>query len=482
MTQKTPAGNFIALFAAQIVAQLAGLVTTAWLARALQPEAFGIVGFGAAVLSYFGLFVVFGTDKLVMREIARDPEAAARELPRLVGLRIALLLVAAAAYLTVVELIGQPDLVKTVMRIQALGLVASAISLDFVYQGLQRMRVIAVRQAASSVLALTLTVLLVRSEASVLIAAAIPNAVLILTGAWLAWRVQKTTGALAVSIDIPAWRAMLRRALPMAVTAAMAAIYLNIDIIMLGFMDTQRTVGLYSGAGRLYAISVVVGGLLVAAFLPSLAATFGDGDGMRTRFREFAFAMLYLGMPLVAAMGVFSPAAVRLLLGDGFAAAAPAVSLLMVAAGLNYANQMASATLLSWYRETAQMYAQGIGAGLNVGLNLVLIPRYGMIGAAAATVASEAAVFAIQTLRLWTGFRITLFRPLLQTASVAVAAILAVWGLGRLSGGLDFASPVLHLTVNGGLFAVFYVGFLWASGIADPRRIGTLFAAHRSGG
>ena len=472
MTQHTLARNFFALFGAQAVAQIAGLFTTALLARALQPEAFGIVGFGAALLSYFGLFVVFGTDKLVMREIARDPESASHRLSRLVGLRIVLLGLAAAAYLLVIELIDQPALVKNVMRVQVLGLVASAISLDFVYQGLQRMRIIGLRQAISSALVLVLTAALVDTPGDILFAAAIPHAVLIVTGAWLAWRARADVGGFAIAVDLPAWGALMRRAAPMAITAVMATVYLNIDIVMLGFLDSQRAVGLYAGAGRLYAIVCVVGGLLVAAFLPTLATLYGRSEAMRAQYRTFALTMLFVGLPAAAIVAGFAPAAIRLLLGVAFADAATVLVILMAAAALNYANQVGTATLLSWNRERAQMYVQVAGAVLNVGLNVVLIPVYGLIGAAVATVASEAAVCIALNVRTGALFGVTVWRPLIALGCAAIAALGAVRGIDWLSGGLlSFDSALLELAVNAGLVGALYVLIAWRAGIVDPRQV-----------
>lgn len=479
MNQKRLANNFLALFGAQVVGQLAGLVTVAWLARALQPEAFGMVGFGVALLSYFGLFVIFGTDKLIMREIARDPATTSELLPKLIGLRIGLLVFAAAVYLGVIELIEQPGIVKTVMRIQVVGLVAAAVGLDFVYQGLQRMRIIGVRQVVSSALVLVFTVLLIRSADDVVVAAAIPHVVLLVTGLWLAWRIQRDVGGIAVAIDIKAWTGMLRRSSPMAVTAVMATVYLNIDIVMLGFMDTTEAVGLYAGAARIYAIAGIIGGLLVTTFLPSLSAAFGTRDAMQAQYREFALATLLLGLPAVVFLGGFAPDVVRLLLGDGFLDASTALVLLMIAGGLNYVNQIGGATLLAWNREQSQMYAQGSGAISNVLLNLILIPRYGIVGAAAATIASETIVMVLQIARARSLFGVTPFKPLCAVLAATASALLAVYAVQYFAGGaLAFEAAFARLAVCAALFTIVYGAIVWASGLADPRRLWRLFA-HR---
>ena len=95
--------NFLALFAAQSVAVMAGLVSTAFLARTLEPAAYGILGFGTAVISYFGLLTVLGTDFYAMREIARDPDRARPLVAQILGLRLVLVALASILFLLVLS-------------------------------------------------------------------------------------------------------------------------------------------------------------------------------------------------------------------------------------------------------------------------------------------------------------------------------------------------------------------------------------------
>ena len=69
--------NIKLLTAAQIIASVAGLFSSALLARALGAEGFGIIGFGAAFLSLLGVAASLSTDMYGTREIARNVEQAA---------------------------------------------------------------------------------------------------------------------------------------------------------------------------------------------------------------------------------------------------------------------------------------------------------------------------------------------------------------------------------------------------------------------
>ena len=109
------ARNFLYLFSAQVVARLAGLASMAWLARGLGPQAFGILGFGTAMIAFFGHLAVLGSETYGAREIARRPEGAARLVSGIAGLRVVTAAVAVIALLGVVSHIDQPGPVTVVV-------------------------------------------------------------------------------------------------------------------------------------------------------------------------------------------------------------------------------------------------------------------------------------------------------------------------------------------------------------------------------
>ena len=83
--------NASLLGVAQAVSMAAGFVLTAWPARMLGPKAYVTIGFGTALVSYFALAVVFGTDLYGTREIASAPDRTRALLSRTLGVRLILL-------------------------------------------------------------------------------------------------------------------------------------------------------------------------------------------------------------------------------------------------------------------------------------------------------------------------------------------------------------------------------------------------------
>lgn len=476
--------NFLALFAAQSVAVMAGLISTAFLARALGPEAYGILGFGTAVLSYFGLLAVLGTDFYGMREIARDPDRARKLVAQILGLRLVLVAIASILFLLVLSRIDQPDRVKTVMVVQGAGLFVTALTLDFIFQGLQRMRVIAFRQAAAAVLVLIAVVLLIRSPDDLFIAAGIPVAMIALTITWLAFLTHRRIIPLGIDFDPAAWRPILRASLPIVIAGVMATIFLNIDIVMLGFLAEPRAVGLYVGVSKIFVIALMMGGLIGGAFSPALAAAWPKSEEMRIRYRDFMAAVMFVGAP-VAALGVAFPAdIIAIIFGSEFIGGEAALILLMTTVIFGHGCIASASALINWNDQTAQMVVYAMGAAANVVLNLVLIPRYGIEGAAMATLAAQLLILVGLTGRIRFKFHQTTFPVGISLAFSAAVAFAVVKGISVAAGGTLIPGPAaLDFAVKAAAAGVLYLGLAMATRTVSPRdllaMVGDAYRRHR---
>jgi O-antigen/teichoic acid export membrane protein len=193
--------NISALAIAQIVAMVAGFFSTAWVARSLGPEGYGIIGFGAAFISYFAIIVVLGTDYYGNREIAQNPDKAQALAAKIIGLRLVLATVALTIYLAVIYFIDRSQPVKIVMLTQAIGLIFTVIAIDFIFEGRQRMRAIAVRIGGSSVVSLVCILLFVRGSEDVYVAAAIPVMATAIGTVWLVGLAHKKIVPLRISFN-----------------------------------------------------------------------------------------------------------------------------------------------------------------------------------------------------------------------------------------------------------------------------------------
>jgi O-antigen/teichoic acid export membrane protein len=416
--------NISALAIAQIVAMAAGFFSTAWVARLLGPEGYGIIGFGVAFTSFFGLMVVLGTDYYGSREIAQNPDKAQALAAKIIGLRFVLATVTLTIYFTIIYFIDRSQPVKIVMIIQAIGTVFIVIAIDFIFEGRQRMRAVAVRLGGTSVLSLVCILLFVRGSEDVYIAAAIPVLATAIGTIWLFGLAHKEIVPLRISFNRSALTTVFKDCAPIAIAGFMGALFLNIDIVMLGFLRSEAETGLYTGMARLYILVFALGNLVTVAFRPAIAAAFPDSGAMVRQYGANMTIVVLFGFPIVAGVIAFPGEIVELSFGAGFAAAADALVILQIAGMFGYIGIAAVAALIAWHDQLAQMWCHAAVAVLNIVLNIFLIPKYGIEGAAWATLIAQLVMLLSLTGRLQLKFSVGVWRPVLI---LIPCAALAFW-------------------------------------------------------
>lgn len=454
--------NAGALTAARGVTAVLTLVTMVYLARVLEPGAFGILNWALAYLAYFKLLPDLGLGVYGQREAARDHARVPHLVSHILSLRVLLAVVAFVAYLGVLATLDKSALFKTVVAIQGLALFGFALTLEWTFKGIERMEVLAVRNVIVSVLTLGVTLLLVREPDQVVLAAAATVVGILAGSGWLLLTYRRTIGPLRPRVALPVWRRMLGPALPIALAHFLASINANMDQLMLGLMRTEQEVGWYAAAYRLLLAAMIPAQIILQAFLPSLSAAYGDRSAMAERGRMFATTLFAFGLPVAAGGFLFAPELISLF-GERYTPAVPAVLLLMGTAALLYVNMAFGNPLIAWDRQRLYMYALLAGALANIVLNFTLIPPFGLTGAAAATVASEFVVLLGVAAFYYREARHLYFGAFLR--SVAATAI-AVGGVLSLRALLD-----VPFFLAATAFCVLYAVLAEALGLVDIRHI-----------
>ena len=270
---------------------------------------------------------------------------------------------------------------------------------------------------------------------------------------------------LGLQFSRPLFREMNRFGVPL-VPAALALIAVNFsDRFFLVHLADLEEVGLYEIGVRIASAMV----LLLTAFRmawPAFAYSIEDDEEAK---RTYAFVLTYLVVVaswLALALGLLAPWLVRLLTQPEFYEGERVVAPLAFG-GMAYAAYIVMAIGVGRAKRTQFNWViTGVAALVNVALNLILIPPYGMIGAAAATVAAYAVMFVAMT---WYAQRVFPTPYQWRRVLTAVAAALALLLAGRQLGGLA-AAIVLTLAYP---FALLVLGFFLPE---ERRRLRARFA------
>lgn len=274
---------------------------------------------------------------------------------------------------------------------------------------------------------------------------------------------------------------LLRFSLPLVFGGVLFDFAERIDILMIGLFRDEAQVGVYA-VGSALARSLLV---LVASTIPvvgTLAAEAvgrGSADDIAKLHRTVTRWMLFFTAPLAAGLLLFPEEAVTLLFGRDYASAAPALQVLVIAYLTGVLVGPVGLLLNTMGKTHWTLANMAIRTGVNVVLNLLLIPRFGILGAAWGTVISL--LVASGLLLSWLGKMAPIGRSYAgwgRPVLVLCAASGLGWGASRLvlatGVGGAAASWIAGLTGGAVLLAAFAVGVKTVPGCLEEEDLALL--------
>ena len=181
-------------------------------------------------------------------------------------------------------------------------------------------------------------------------------------------------------------KALFKRASWLWLSGIVSVIYLKIDIVMIGSIAGTEQAGIYAAASRLSELWYVFPATLAARYYPDMIRAHQQGwTPYYLKLRRFAAIFFSAAFAIAVVMSITAPWIISLLFGDSFADAVDVLRIHIWAGCFIFVRYLISQHLLITEQEPLSLMSHAIGAALNVGLNLYLIPTMGIVGAAWAT-------------------------------------------------------------------------------------------------
>src|SRR5439155_1413157 len=208
----------------------------------------------------------------------------------------------------------------------------------------------------------------------------------------------------------------------------MDQVYYHMDTLFLGLMRTDAEVGRYTAAYKIILVTYALGGAFPQMVFPALARAFHEGEAQARQVFGFALRITLLAaFPIAAGGALLADDMLRWIYAPDYAPAGPAFRVLLATLFFMLAGNLYGSTVLACDRQRRYLVVVTVGAVLNTVLNLILIRRYGMLGAAGATLATEVVVFCAMHASLPAGFGGLLpaaaWRPALATAGMGALIV-----------------------------------------------------------
>jgi len=384
--------NSLAQMTSVVVNGLTGLALTRIIIEQLGLASYGLFSIALNAAVMFGVLANLGFSLLTVREMNRDPSKATEIFARLTTMRaligvVVLALAGAASYL-----LDYPAIVRSGLLLLTLAIVLSGLTLQFGAYFQARLEAVKLTWSllAGTIVRFILVVAFFAlgndSLSGVFFAYIIGSLVGLIVSVWLAREAIPTFGRSALRIT-GLWSAVV-----LGIIIVLDMIHFRVDVLLLSLLRTPEDVGAYSVAYRIFEALIMLSIAFSAAFYSVLALAFGEGDvaGARRLIQRSFDGLAGVSLGLIPLGIVGAPLAVLLITGGSVPGSSDTLRVLMVCLPLLVTNPVFSLVLVSLDR---QNWIIAISCGaivLNVSLNLFLIPQHGPVGAALATLISEA--------------------------------------------------------------------------------------------
>lgn len=403
-------GNLLALALIQAFRMGAGMLVNVMVMRSAGVEGFGVFGYVTTLVGLASFGTTMGMDRLLKREMARAPDGAGRW----VGTGLA-----ASALMSVATAVGivlwtwavdGRALVVGAAGFAAAGLALQALAsiLTSYFHAIQRMG-LGTRPSLGGRLVLvaaTAAFLAYGLDVRAVFAAQVLDGLVTVVLVAAVFRGLPDSPALTSSRgDV---ERLLRDAIPFGLNGLFGSIYLTSAVVLLAWFHPDAEVGVYRGAVMLVALFPIVAETFSNGIFPRMARHLGHPEAARDEL-EFAMRVLLAISVPAAVGGILTAEPLMVFLGGPeFAASALPFIIMAPILPLRFLNNGTSMTLTALDRQDDRTRGVFYAAVLSVVANLVVLPRYGAIGAAATTLGVE--VF----LTVWVQWRVAQVIPRLR--------------------------------------------------------------------
>jgi len=396
--------SYLALALGSFGGQVLGFIGLTVVTRDIGPHNLGAYGFANTLSGYFSMPLMAGIGMVGIREIASAREGRSRTVAEVQGVLLLNGVLAYAPLFFLAPVLSSSHQTQALLRLLGLNLIISAVSLDWVMQGLQHLRLLSVLRFAGQVVYLVVLLIVMVPGGRGATIYGVCNLLGAGTTALLTivyvLRIVRWSEVRRIRVGLArATRRVARRVkggFAPGLGLVMVSIYFSIDIVLLGYLRGNYSVGEYTAAERIPAALGVFSGLWVTVLYPHAASLFQDNPGrLRRQIGEFATLSVLAVLPCIPVGFLLGRQILKGLFGTKFGPGGIAFGWLLCSAGLGLVNANLTQLLLACKNERAFLWSVSAGAIVNVGLNLLLIPLWGFEGSAVATVAAELSVIAV---------------------------------------------------------------------------------------
>ncbi|MBG1264005.1 flippase [Nostoc commune] len=383
------------LFADRILRMGASLVVGVWVARYLGVQQYGLFNYALAFVSLFSPIFTLGLDEVVVRHLVRQSSNKEEILGTTFWLKFMGGIASVLLAVSTMFFLGEHEILKIwlVAILGMAGIFRATDTIEVWFQSQVQSKYTVIAKNIAFLLNSVIKIALILTKAPLMAFAWVTLAEFAMSAIGLLIVYQVKGSSLWLwRWSFSAAKTLLKESLPLIFSGFAILIYMRIDQVMLGQMIGNNEVGIYSAAVRISEIWYFIPGAIISSVAPAIYAAKEKSESLYyQRIGKLLSLMTCISFAIGLPLTFLSDKIIMVMFGSGYAEAG---AILAVHVWTSLFVFMGLATSPWFIAEGLNHVSLGktlFGAILNIILNLFLIPKYAGLGAAIATIISQAA-------------------------------------------------------------------------------------------
>ena len=378
----------------QLSRLITGVLVSLWVARYLGPEDFGSLNFIIAFLAIFGSLSKLGMDEIIVKRLVLKNEINTSILAtafkaRVIGASLIILLI-----ILCLNFITLEKELKVLIIISSISFLFQSIEvLDLYFQSIVRVEKIIIFRVIQLFLSGIIKVLLILINADLrYFALMILTDSIILFSLYLIplFHLKQLRKFFFGKIDVKTIIKVLNESWPLVLSSIVVAIYMRIDQVMIKNLLNSTELGIYSAAVRISELFYFIPMIIATSIFPSIVELQqGEPKRFNKRVLQFYTLMAWLAIIFGISTSIFGEFLIEKLYGPAYIVASSILKIHIWSAIFVFLGVAFNKVLLSQGLTKIAFKRTLLGAIINVILNYILIPKFGIFGAAYSTLIAQ---------------------------------------------------------------------------------------------
>lgn len=379
---KNITNNLFYISLSELISKLLVFLYTLHLSRVLGAEGLGKLGFAASVLSFLVLFVSIGIDSYGIRKVAQDPDKQKEIVDEIFTLRLILSILIYSIFLFVIFNLDLSEESKIITIIYCVSLFGHALNMNWVFLAIEKMKPIAIRQIAVSLVTSICVILFINDKNdTILVSSIIGFSTLISLLVVIIYYIFKVD-KINLVFNFSKAKIIIYSSITIGISFLITTIYNNVSTYLLGVMidDDFYQTGIISAAQKFLALGTLSSVILQQGFFTTFSKLNNDIEEGKSLFLKFVNIMIIIGLITSIIIFIYADQIILIQFGHKFVDSIPILRILSFNVLLVFLNVLYTTPIVAWHNEKVFMKSVSIACIFNIILNIILIPHFKAIG------------------------------------------------------------------------------------------------------